>query len=1024
MKILHRILLLIVAVILLTTTANILLTRHQGEVFNADSEQILSQTLAQSLRDALVQDVIDGNKLRVSDLLTSIKGHDNPIEFLYVTGENHEVFAHSFGRAFPAYLVHDQDKHLNQSGIQLINRFQTSQGLIKEYSEALIQGLDITLHIGINRSRISELMATNTREVLKTSIAIALLTLFAAFIISKRITSPLTRLTAQIRLFGSGESVNFGNLQKADPEIRQLSRAFQASTSDLKEAVTQLQEREENLAITLNSIGDAVITTDSNGVVTRMNPTAETLTGWSSDEARGQRVNKVFSIVDATTRETIPNPADRVLTSGETVYLSNHTTLIGRDGTERHIADSAAPIRDENQHILGMVLVFNDVSEQYRLREEIRKNSQQVISILDKVADAYIVLDRDWRVLYLNTETERMLETDRKKMKGKIFWDEFPELSSYFYKKLRHSITDNEIVKFEGYYPPTEQWLEANAYPDSDQLYLYFRDVTQRKQMDEELLNHQQLLERQVKERTLELETKAKELTQATRLKSEFLANMSHELRTPMNSIIGFTSRVIKKAADQLEDRQLNNLRTVERNAHHLLGLINGLLDLSKIEAGKMEAHPERFDLAMLANEVITITRPMLENKSVDLIADIPLHKFQLNTDNVKLKQVLINLVSNSIKFTEEGSINITAESLSDAPEPQISIRVTDTGVGMGQEALRYIFEAFRQVDGALTRKVGGTGLGLAIVKSFTELLRGKISVESGEGKGTSFELVLPVNLGDAETPVITSQPTQVPTAEYDSNKLTVLCIDDEIEAQDLIAACLSDEGYQVIKASSAEEGLALAKQFRPFAITLDILMPHKDGWSVLSELKADEQTRYIPVFIISFVENKSLGYQLGAFDFMSKPVNPEYLIESIKRLTQNSMTNILVVDDDAEARDLMSEILRDANIKFEVAIDGNNALSLLEKAGGEPPELILLDLMMPDMDGFEFLQEKQKNPAWVAIPVIVITAKSLEEHERDFLRPRVAGILAKEELTSEKILQQLSASIACLKDGNLTAEK
>lgn len=1036
MKILYRILLLIVAVISLTTITNILLTRHQGEVLNADSEQILSQTLVQSLRDALAQDVIDGNKLRVRDLLLSIKGNNNPIEFLYVTGENHEVFTHSFEQSFPAYLVHNQSKHLNKTGIQLLSKFQTSRGLINEYSAALIQGLDITLHIGINQSQFSKILARNTREVLGTSIAIALLTLFAAFVLSKRITDPLSELGRQIGIIGSGEPADFSKLEKADPDIRQLSLAFQSATADLKQAVTQLQEREENLAITLNSIGDAVITTDSEGLVTRMNPIAEALTGWDSSDALGQAVNQVFPIVNATTRDAIPNPVQKVLATGEIVHLSNHTTLIARNGSEYHIADSAAPIRNNEGKVLGMVLVFNDITEQYELRESVRSSQHLLQSLMDDLKSMVGVMEVDGRITFINNMPLEATGASRDEILGRKLsqcswfqsdggWEKTVE--SLCGWAARGEVISQDVI-FQG---KNEQiWMELGIYPvlddDGAVIQLVFEgvDISQRKENEEIQKDYQAKLEQQVQERTMELETKAQELAQATRLKSEFLANMSHELRTPMNSIIGFTSRVIKKSADQLEERQLNNLRTVERNAHHLLGLINGLLDLSKIEAGKMEAHPEEFDLAILAKEIITISQPMLEDKSVDLRADIASNTFHLNTDAVKLKQVLINLISNAIKFTHEGSINIIAEFITDQPEPQVSIRVTDTGVGMNQEALQYVFEAFRQVDAALTRKVGGTGLGLAIVKNFTELLRGSVNVESEEGKGTSFELVLPVNLVKSTTLTGAPHSSSIPEFEIDHSKKTVLCIDDEIEAQDLIAAYLSDEGYQVIKASNAEEGVALAKQNRLFAITLDILMPHKDGWSVLSELKADEQTRDIPVFIISFLENKALGYQLGAFDYLSKPVDPERLIESINRLAKSRITNVLVVDDDREARDLLSQTLEDAGIDRQVAVDGNDALLQLKQAGEELPELILLDLMMPGMDGFEFLKEKLKHPDWAAIPVIVVTAKTLEEHERDYLKPRVACILAKEGLTSDAILHQLSASMTYLASAEQPAKK
>lgn len=508
-----------------------------------------------------------------------------------------------------------------------------------------------------------------------------------------------------------------------------------------------------------------------------------------------------------------------------------------------------------------------------------------------------------------------------------------------------------------------------------------------------------------------ELEEKTTELKLATKLKSEFLANMSHELRTPMNSIIGFTGRVLKKSEDKLDDRQKKNLRTVVRNAHHLLNLINGLLDVSKIEAGKMEVHAESFDLVPLVEEVISLTQSMIGEKPIELKLDIPSDMVRIHTDNIKLKQILINLVSNAIKFTREGNVTVAARLLDEASKEEgarIIISVTDTGAGMDAEALSFIFDAFRQVDGSTTRKAGGAGLGLTIVQKFTELLKGTISVKSEQGSGTSFELIFPVDLGDQETETSVDPLSLDQLKALNTSKKTILCIDDEAEVRELISDYLVDEGYQVVTARSAEEGLVIAKQIQPFAITLDILMPHKDGWTVLNELKSNVVTRNIPVFVISFMDNKALGYQLGAFDYIQKPLNPERLINGIKQLSQGDINSALVVDDDPEARELMLQILEDADITCEIAVDGNDALEVLGNSKGRLPEIILLDLMMPGMDGFELLQTIQQNPVWAKIPVIVVTAKTLEEHEDKFLRPRVAGIQAKEGLTSEQVLDKL----------------
>jgi len=549
------------------------------------------------------------------------------------------------------------------------------------------------------------------------------------------------------------------------------------------------------------------------------------------------------------------------------------------------------------------------------------------------------------------------------------------------------------------------------------------RDITQSKEAEEIQQNYLVKLEQGIKERTSELEKKATDLERATRLKSEFLANMSHDLRTPMNSIIGFTNRLIKKAADKLEEKQLNNLRTVERNARHLLDMINGLLDLSKIEAGKMESHAEEFDFKKLVNELSTLSQTMLEGKSIELVVDLPVEEVLLNTDIVKLKQILINLLSNAIKFTSDGKITLSANLLNNKNEPEIVIQIIDTGIGISKNDLAYIFDTFRQVDGATSRKVSGTGLGLAIVSRFVKLLRGTISVDSEEDVGTRFEILIPVNLNGTKIATQIPRIPQIEAIQYSSEKQTILCIDDDKDVLDLISGYLIDEGFQVVTTTDSEEALSQAKLIQPLAITLDIMMPKKDGWSVLSELKSCEQTHDIPVFIISFLNNKALGYQLGAFDVMQKPVDPEILIDSLNHLSHGRIKTALIIDDDHEIRDLMHQVLDDANITSKHAAHGEEALAILQQSKQHLPELILLDLMMPGINGFKLLEKIQQNSEWATIPVIVISAKNLEKDEMEFLQPRVAGILDKHGLSSVQVLKQLEVAVEQFKEKSVSGK-
>jgi len=503
------------------------------------------------------------------------------------------------------------------------------------------------------------------------------------------------------------------------------------------------------------------------------------------------------------------------------------------------------------------------------------------------------------------------------------------------------------------------------------------------------------------------LNVKNRELEESTRLKSEFLANMSHELRTPMNSIIGFTGRVLKKAGDKLDARQLKNLHTVERNAHHLLGLINDLLDISKVEAGRMDLYPEHVDMHDLINEVRDLTNALWQEKGIAFNMELPEQAFSLYVDRVRLKQVLINLVSNAVKFTAEGGVTIRAGVRDDASieGDAIMIAVEDSGIGMQAEDLQFIFEAFRQADGSNTRAYGGTGLGLNISKNFVELMGGHIEVSSVYGEGSTFTVCLPKQQAGEKVPAEDVAPALPEATSATGAKALILCIDDNADVLELFQQCLTDEGYQVVCAANGEDGLNIAKEQLPAAITLDVQMPHKDGWSVLQDLKADPATRDIPVLMATMMDNKALGMQLGAVDYLEKPIVPENLLQSIKyaRLL-NETREVLVVDDDAGVRELMQQVFEDAHIDVRLAVDGVDAMAQMRL---KQPDMIVLDLMMPNMDGFEVIRSMREDDRLKSIPLIVSTAKTLSRDEINWLESHASQVMIKGGMDLNKMVAQ-----------------
>jgi len=503
-------------------------------------------------------------------------------------------------------------------------------------------------------------------------------------------------------------------------------------------------------------------------------------------------------------------------------------------------------------------------------------------------------------------------------------------------------------------------------------------------------------------QRSVELERKNVELAEATRLKSEFLANMSHELRTPMNSIIGFTGRVLKKASDKLDARQLRNLKTVERNAHHLLGLINDLLDISKVEAGRMELFPESTSLHDLLKEVRELTNSLWSEKGLDFNIDLNDDEITLFVDKIRLKQVLINLVSNAVKFTEQGGVSIQAECVTDSriTGAALSLEVIDTGIGMQADNLEFIFEAFRQADGSNTRAYGGTGLGLNITKNFIELMGGHIDVSSVYGEGSNFTVVIPVKqLVEGEESSVDVASAAVSTLDVEKIKIEssrglILCIDDNADVLELFDQCLSDAGYQVVCAHSADEGLELAKKLQPSAITLDVQMPHKDGWSGLKELKDNPETKNIPVLMATMMDNRALGFKLGAVDYLEKPIVPTQLLRSIKNVRlMHETQDVLLVDDDDGVRELVTQMFEEAHLSVRQAVDGLDALVQMR---AQRPDLIILDLMMPKLDGFGVIKAMQDDATLKDIPLIVSTAKVLSAKERAWLEEHAGQVMIK----------------------------
>ncbi len=519
----------------------------------------------------------------------------------------------------------------------------------------------------------------------------------------------------------------------------------------------------------------------------------------------------------------------------------------------------------------------------------------------------------------------------------------------------------------------------------------------------QEVSRHAAQLETRVEERTHELEEANNELEQASRHKSEFLANMSHELRTPMNAIIGFTRLVMRRAKDVLPVKQHENLGKILVSADHLLTLINDILDLSKIEAGRIDFHSTDFALAPLVDECLRTVEPLVKSENLRLAAELDANLPELFTDRDKLKQILMNLLSNAVKFTKTGTVTVTAR----ADGERIAIAVADSGIGIPQDAQALVFEEFRQADSTTTREYGGTGLGLAISRHLARLLGGDILLESTPGEGSVFTATVLRRLNIAE-PMVVGAPNDAAEEAGPKGRI-ILAIDDDPNARELLRENLGEAGFSVVGAVDGEDGLRKARELRPFAITLDIMMPGMDGWQVLRELKADPVTTDIPIIMLSIVDQADRGYRLGAFDYLLKPFDRDRILATLARIGP-PRGRLLVVDDDPTLIDLVTQVLEGEPYEIETAADGVAAVAAIAK---RRPDVILLDLLMPGLDGFGVIEHLQREPSLRDLPVIILTAKTLTAAETKILSARARAVIEKGGLELPKLIEEIRSALA-----------
>jgi signal transduction histidine kinase/DNA-binding response OmpR family regulator len=663
-------------------------------------------------------------------------------------------------------------------------------------------------------------------------------------------------------------------------------------------------------------------------------------------------------------------------------------------------------------HSAIIVLAMEDVTERRQAEADFRAIETYAQDIVDTVREPLLILDTTLRVQSGNRAFYHTFKVSPEETENRLIYElgngqwDIPALRTLLEDIVPKSSVFNDF-ELEHDFPALGRRVmllnarKLQAGHHGALVVLAMEDVTERRRVEEAV-------------------AKAKEASEmANRTKSLFLANMSHELRTPLNAIVGYSEMLQEEAVDLKLHSFSADLEKITLSGKQLLALINDILDLSKIEAGKMELYLETFDLNALIDEVAATIKPMVERNSNKLQIERATDLGGMHADQVKVRQALFNLLSNAAKFTHEGSITLNAEREMMDDAEWIVFRTTDTGIGLSPDKIVRLFQDFTQADASTTRKFGGTGLGLALTRRFCQMMGGDVTVSSTPGEGSTFTIKLPAIVSEAKRGLggddVADSSHVVAGLDRSTDPVPepstcVLVIDDDPLQRDLMRRFLSKEGYCVRCAGSGEEGLRLALELLPIAITLDVMMPDMDGWAVLKVLKASAVLREVPVIMLTMVDAPERGFTLGASDYVTKPVNRRRLSKILKRYSCSTpQCPILVVEDDSGTRASMRRMLEKEGCRVTEAENGEIALASLEQ---DRPSLIFLDLIMPVMDGYDFTEKMRLHPEWCTIPIVVVTAAELTRAERRRLNGYVETILHKEGHSKEELLRQVRKAL------------
>jgi PAS domain S-box-containing protein len=772
--------------------------------------------------------------------------------------------------------------------------------------------------------------------------------------------------------------------------------------------ITERKRTEDALVLSdtiLKTIHEGIISLDLDFKITYWNTISEEMFGITAAEAKGHFIGDLIQIgqeYDSQNEDRL-KALEKGYNREEQLYFTPKGEIW---------VDVKMRAIEQNGTRTGWVTLVSDISERKRMEMLIRENEEKYATVFrDNPLPMVVFSPETGKIVDVNKAFERINDYTREEVIG-----ERVEKIDNFINPLQNEEM-KQLLKKEGRIDNFEAEVKTrtgnihNVLLSSRMIMLggdkYLitasNDVTEQKTIEKQLIATNAKLDAQnlklkaqsqlLMEQTEELVEKNKEVERANQMKSEFLASMSHELRTPLNAVIGFSELMLDGVTGEITDEQKECLSDILSSGKHLLDLINDVLDLSKVEVGKMEFKPVELSVSEVVTDAVQTVRSLTDQKEHRVTVQIEEGINPIYADKGRLKQVLLNLLSNAIKFTpQKGELVITAASMGS----MCRIGVRDNGIGIKKEDQEKIFEVFTQAEAISDETPKGTGLGLTLTRQFLLAMGGNVWVESEYGKGSVFYLTIPFTAGDKEKQPETTRESSGTEAVFETKAggmKTVLIIDDDSKARHLTGSWLKEEGFAIQEASNGEEGLQKARQLLPDLIVLDILMPEKDGWYVLKELKSKEETRAIPVIIVSGAGEKDVAFSLGAIDYFNKPVDKERFRERIRGLGLHQTDSVLVVDDNPADMRLVTSILENEKIKVMKATGGKTALDIMLRS---KPRLVILDIMMPDMTGFDVIEKMREIEGFSDIPIIVITSKDFTEDEKEYLARQTERILYK----------------------------